>query len=152
MREKPACRRDILVGVANLAWILPLGVGIGQLIRFLGFEPPARAATQINVGAPESLPDLPAYIEEGRVWLFRDVEGYYAVDATCTHLGCTVRLEAGQGFDCGCHGSRFALNGAVVAGPASQPLHFVQMYWNEDGQLIIDRSKLVDGTFRLPVV
>lgn len=42
--------------------------------------------------------------------------------ATCTHQGCTVR-PAGQQLQCPCHGSVFnALTGAVINGPAAQPL------------------------------
>lgn len=47
-----------------------------------------------------------------------------AVSRTCTHEGCTVLLPSAQGqtLDCPCHGSRFTTTGAVVMGPAAQPL------------------------------
>lgn len=42
--------------------------------------------------------------------------------AVCTHEGCTVQVEGSQ-LDCPCHGSQFnALTGAVLQGPAAQPL------------------------------
>jgi glycine/D-amino acid oxidase-like deaminating enzyme/nitrite reductase/ring-hydroxylating ferredoxin subunit len=47
----------------------------------------------------------------------------HAVDATCTHLGCTVRWNAAEtSWDCPCHGSRFGPDGRVLVGPADRPL------------------------------
>lgn len=48
---------------------------------------------------------------------------YQVLDATCTHLGCTVRWdESDQHFHCPCHDARFGPDGAVVSGPPPQPL------------------------------
>ena len=62
---------------------------------------------------------------DGRaVAAYRDEEGrVHAVDATCTHMGCTVHFNQGENsWDCPCHGSRFSTNGEVLAGPAVTPL------------------------------
>lgn len=46
-----------------------------------------------------------------------------AVDAKCTHLGCTVGYDAGSGdLLCPCHGSVFGLDGRVLSPPAPSPL------------------------------
>lgn len=142
-------RRGLLRWLIHLAWLTPLGIAAAQVVRFLRFSPPTSESMQFTVGVPAALPDLPAYIEQARAWLLRDELGLYAMDATCTHLGCIVKLDAGVVYQCDCHGSRFALDGAVVNGPATLPLHFLHLYWSVDGQLVIDRARQVDRTFRL---
>jgi glycine/D-amino acid oxidase-like deaminating enzyme/nitrite reductase/ring-hydroxylating ferredoxin subunit len=56
--------------------------------------------------------------------VYRDEDGtLHALSATCTHLGCTVRFnDAERAWECPCHGSRFAVDGTVLQGPANRPL------------------------------
>jgi glycine/D-amino acid oxidase-like deaminating enzyme/nitrite reductase/ring-hydroxylating ferredoxin subunit len=58
------------------------------------------------------------------VAVHRDGEGgVHALSAVCTHLGCIVHWNtAEQSWDCPCHGSRFASDGAVIQGPAVRDL------------------------------
>ena len=43
--------------------------------------------------------------------------------AVCTHVGCIVHWNPfEQCWDCPCHGSQFAPDGAVLNGPALTPL------------------------------
>jgi Rieske Fe-S protein len=55
---------------------------------------------------------------------FRDATGeLHEVSAVCTHLGCVVQWNSAESsWDCPCHGSRFAPDGAVLNGPAAYPL------------------------------
>jgi glycine/D-amino acid oxidase-like deaminating enzyme/nitrite reductase/ring-hydroxylating ferredoxin subunit len=52
-----------------------------------------------------------------------DAGGLHAVSARCTHLGCIVHFnDAETAWECPCHGSRFAVDGSVLQGPANRPL------------------------------
>lgn len=55
---------------------------------------------------------------------YRDEDGaLHAVSAVCTHMGCILGWnETDRSWDCPCHGSRFALDGGVIHGPAVKPL------------------------------
>jgi nitrite reductase/ring-hydroxylating ferredoxin subunit len=66
-------------------------------------------------------------VGDRRVAAHRDRAGQlHLVSATCTHLGCIVGWNtAEESWDCPCHGSRFAPDGAVLHGPAVEPLEMV---------------------------
>ena len=60
----------------------------------------------------------------GQAAVHRDESGaLHAVSARCTHMGCIVEWNtAEKRWDCPCHGSRFAIDGRVLEGPAVDPL------------------------------
>jgi glycine/D-amino acid oxidase-like deaminating enzyme/nitrite reductase/ring-hydroxylating ferredoxin subunit len=60
---------------------------------------------------------------------YRDPEGrLHACSAVCTHMGCIVGWNGtDRTWDCPCHGSRFALDGKVLHGPAVTPLAPVEV-------------------------
>ena len=81
--------------------------------------------------------------ERYQVWIVRDEEKIYALSTICTHLGCTPNwLEAEAKFKCPCHGSGFYITGINFEGPAPRPLERVAVSLAEDGQLLIDKSRL----------
>ncbi len=47
---------------------------------------------------------------------------FSAIEAVCTHEGCTVTGADGDIYVCPCHGSRYDRSGHVVAGPAKASL------------------------------
>lgn len=63
-------------------------------------------------------------VDGERCAVFRDDAGaLHAVSARCTHLGCLVHSnDAERAWECPCHGSRFAVDGSVLQGPANKPL------------------------------
>lgn len=76
---------------------------------------PVQVFAQIRVGEADIMD-----IEGEPVAVHRDERGeVHAVSAACSHLGCTVRWNvAERTWDCPCHGSRFAIDGQVIEGPA----------------------------------
>jgi glycine/D-amino acid oxidase-like deaminating enzyme/nitrite reductase/ring-hydroxylating ferredoxin subunit len=82
---------------------------------------PGQASSAAEVQAGEA-----RVIRSGtdRTGVYRDPDGgLHAVSMRCTHLGCLVRFNAAEvSWDCACHGSRFDVDGAVLEGPAVDPL------------------------------
>jgi len=63
-----------------------------------------------------------------KVAAFRDEQGeIHAVSAKCTHMGCILGWNpTDRTWDCPCHGSRFAMTGEVLHGPAVSALEKVK--------------------------
>lgn len=60
-----------------------------------------------------------------------------AVNSTCTHAGCIVAWNGtDQEYDCPCHGSVFAPDGAVKVGPATRPLTSYSVAVNADSLVV----------------
>ena len=143
-------RREALGKITGAAFaIAGLGTGV-TTVRYLRpnvlFEPPTRFAVgrteDIPVGTLVVLPDQQLYLAHSE-------EGFFAVSAVCTHLGCMTRyLSADDQIFCPCHGSRFATDGTVIAGPAPLPLKRFHLSVS-DGQLIVDAGRTVDEDFVL---
>lgn len=55
------------------------------------------------------------------ICLYKSGESYTACLMRCTHQGCEVEVH-GSRYVCPCHGSEFSIAGAVLEGPAAQPL------------------------------
>jgi Rieske Fe-S protein len=135
-------RRDFL-GLSSLftagAALLFATVGMLRLPKAAVLPVPAR---KFRVTLPETLAPGAAWQPPGRnVAVVRDAEGVFAVSLVCTHLGCIVKPSA-TGFDCPCHGSRFAPDGSVTHGPAPVALNWIEVS-GADGQYTVDESVVV---------
>ena len=71
-------------------------------------------------------PGCGAILRDGmaKLAVYRDDAGVvHRLSATCPHMGCVVAWNGEEKtWDCPCHGSRFAADGAVLNGPAVTPL------------------------------
>jgi cytochrome b6-f complex iron-sulfur subunit len=136
-----------------------VGLGVGSLaagilsLRFLlpnvTYDEPAL----FKVGTPEDYPvGSTTIFSDKRIALNRDADGFYAVSLICTHLGCTPRwFQNDNMFRCPCHGSRYLRDGVRFYGPAPRPMDVVQVSLGADGNILVDRSKVISRTERLPV-
>jgi cytochrome b6-f complex iron-sulfur subunit len=99
-------------------------LGMGRLPKAAILSSPSK---RFSVVLPDALQPGEAFSPPGRsVALFRDSNGLWALSTVCTHLGCIVKPNA-EGFECPCHGSRFAADGSVVKGPAPQSLAWLKV-------------------------
>ncbi len=99
----------------------------------------------ISAGKPEHYPLDSVTLDPGSgIFVVRLAEGFYAMSAVCTHLGCLSAWKPDAGvIACPCHGSSFRRDGAIIAGPAPRPLPWLKMWLGDDGNLMIDRSTTV---------
>ena len=165
---KTFARRSFLqrLGIGGLlAGFAGLGVqSIRSLIPNVLYESPLR----FKIGVPAELAEGATFLEEKRLYVFREGRSFYAISASCTHLGCTVKYTKlnqpkqieidGQKkiipfeFHCPCHGSKFYADGTNYAGPAPRPLQWCKVEMSpDDGQLVVNMQDEVDQNFRLTV-
>ena len=161
-------RRKLIARIGLGATILAIG---GQAYAFLRslipnvlYENPQR----FKVGTIDQFSEGAKFIDDKRIFLFREKNTFHCISATCTHLGCTVKMNRlnqpktvnvrGRQineqveFACPCHGSKYYGDGTNYAGPAPKPLaHYKLEVAPEDGQLIVDTSQTVPQDFRLTV-
>ena len=102
------------------------------------FEPSAI----VNVGKPENFAvnSVTMDVNSG-IYLVRADEGFFALSAVCTHLGCLTAWNQDLGIIvCPCHGSKFTRTGEKIEGPAPKPLPWLKTSVSDEGDLIVDRS------------
>ena len=174
-------RRSFLAMAGWLGFLGATGIALYQSVKFLYpnatyEDPPAFKADPPSAYPPGST----TVLIDKRVVINHDDNGFYAISLICTHLGCTPRYfpdvtsdlvaagtsiskdpDTGQqatkanpalpGFKCPCHGSRYFRDAVNFFGPAPRPMDRVHMQVARDGKLFIDRSVIVDRSFRLKV-
>jgi len=96
----------------------------------------------VNAGKPASYPPDSVTLDPATgIFVVRETQGFYALSAVCTHLGCLTAWKPDLGIiACPCHGSKFKPDGTKIAGPAPRPLPWLRMWLSDDGDLMVDRS------------
>ena len=85
-------------------------------------EIPVAKSSEVPVNSTKSFKANNHFGYETTYIIARNSEGLIAMNATCTHNGCTVAIAA-EGLLCPCHSALFdPKNGALLRGPASYPL------------------------------
>ncbi len=143
---EPVSRRDWLgltsLGVTAGALLFGL-VGLLRLPKAAVLSSPSK---KFRIALPEGLPAGEAFVPPGRaVAVVRDARGVHAISITCTHLGCLVKPTA-EGFECPCHGSRFAADGSVTKGPAPRPLPWLKVSVSGSEVTIDEGTAVASGT------
>jgi cytochrome b6-f complex iron-sulfur subunit len=152
----PATAKPADEGVSRrsfMSWALPVGwvafsaactSSLVATARFMFpnvlFEPPqsfkAGFPGEYNVGEVDV-----RWKDAFSVWIVREADGFYAIIAVCTHLGCSPNwLPAENKFKCPCHGSGFYRTGVNFEGPAPRPLERARIVLSGDGQILVDKS------------
>ena len=111
-------------------------------------KPPPPNVGTVNVGKKtkydkDGVSD--EFAKEKRVLVIRHQGKIYAPTATCTHRNCAVKLKENakkeKEIACGCHGSKFSVQGTSTKGPAKGSLYRYGISVNADGDIIVNKEK-----------
>jgi cytochrome b6-f complex iron-sulfur subunit len=143
LEPEVVARRDFL---SMAGWVSAGAAIVGAVIGMAKLPKPRvlpEASSRFRVGSlDEFSPGAVKIVTEHNVRVVSTEAGVAAMSMVCTHLGCIVS-EAGEGFSCPCHGSKFDADGNVTGGPAPRPLIWLAVSQAADGSLVVDKSKEV---------
>ncbi len=137
-------RRDFLTTAAmtvTAGTMAFAGIGIFRMPK-PGIMPGRSAAIKIGAAGEFPVSSQPVPIGGRNLFILHQADGFCAISAVCTHLGCVVAPSA-TGFDCPCHGSKFSEDGSLIQGPAGSPLAWFEMSQAPDGQLVVHTNRSV---------
>ncbi len=92
--------------------------------RLTSLDVEAKSTAEVRSGEGKII-----QVEGKKIAAYRDDAGrLHCVSPVCTHMKCDVAWNlAEKTWDCPCHGSRFNPDGAVLNGPAHEPLEKVDV-------------------------
>lgn len=141
-------RRSVLDLLLGTTLIAMLGSVLYPILRYLKPLPAAGPGgpsrlTRAELGALETKRFVIVPVPGGRILVFRDqAQKLRALDARCTHEGCTVQYVAAQSSVwCACHNARFDVEGRVLSGPPPRPLPSYAVREDEQGNVLVDTEQ-----------
>jgi cytochrome b6-f complex iron-sulfur subunit len=141
-------RRDFLneitLGALGIAGLGSAAVTYQFFSPNVLFEP----STTFRAGTPDLYPvNSVSFLQDQQVYIVRMSDGFYAVSAVCTHLGCITQWKPeADTIACPCHGSKFKRDGIKIEGPAPRPLPHFSVTLTPDGELLVDKLQTVKST------
>jgi cytochrome b6-f complex iron-sulfur subunit len=151
--ENEITRRDFLneitLGALGIAGLGSVAVTYQFFSPNVLFEP----ATTFRAGNPDLYPiHSVTFLQDQQVYIVRMPEGFYAVSAVCTHLGCVTQWKPdAEMIACPCHGSKFKPDGTKIEGPAPRPLPHFAISLTADGELLVDKLQSIKSAQVLKV-
>lgn len=143
--SKEVTRRDFLneitMGALGIAGLGSVAVTYQYFSPNVLFEP----STTFRAGNPDLYPvHSVTFLQDQQVYIVRMPEGFYAVSAVCTHLGCITQWKPDADMiACPCHGSKFHPDGVKIEGPAPRPLPHFSISLTADGELQVDKLQII---------
>lgn len=99
-----------------------------------------------DLGAVKDLLSGKQHIADRSILVYRDDNGWAALSTRCTREGCDLTYQP-ETLYCHCCDSLFSHTGAVLRGPATMPLPWYKVFY-EDRHLYADSGEMVDANFR----
>jgi cytochrome b6-f complex iron-sulfur subunit len=146
--QDPGCNRRQFFIKLGLGSVAVAAVGTAAFgYQFLSPNVLYEPSPVVNAGKPDRYPpDSVTLDPETAIFVINSSEGFYALQATCTHLGCLTAWKPELGIiACPCHGSKFNRDGAKIAGPAPKPLPWLRMWMSDEGDLMVDRATILNS-------
>jgi cytochrome b6-f complex iron-sulfur subunit len=133
----------VKVGVGSVA-VAALGTA-GFAYQYLSPNVLYEPSPIVDAGKPDRYsPDSVTMDPQTAIYVVRTGEGFFALSAICTHLGCLTAYKPDLGIiACPCHGSKFNKEGVKIEGPAPRPLPWLHMWLSDEGNLMVDRSNAI---------
>jgi nitrite reductase/ring-hydroxylating ferredoxin subunit len=149
--QTPVTRRRFFRLATAYTWLIGIAAAVIGAVRSVVPSVLPDPSLRFKIGTDRNYtPGTVKEYPEEDVIVFCDEQGLFAISTICTHLGCIV-MHTKDGFQCPCHGSRFAPDGKVVSGPAPRDLDWFKVERLPGGQLAVDRARLLARGTKLPV-